>query len=200
MGEQLYTVVYKRHETVGYTANGKPKIKSTRGFRAPHPEDDVEEQVRAAFEAKRGEWEARNVVPNEEVPRGYETTIRWPLDRYGVRLWTDQFSPRQLLGHSISVEVFQEIVHELAEKEGGRVPELDKAALTYLTIAMDKLLNYNSRMSVWMPTREVVANTFNRHDFAVCLSHSEMAPTIVGLGYDWAIEQTGKSLKELTAR
>ena len=28
------------------------------------------------------------------------------------------------------------------------------------------MLNYNSRMSVWMSTREVVANTFNRHDFA----------------------------------
>jgi adenine-specific DNA methylase len=67
----------------------------------------------------------------------------------------------------------------------------------YLALAMDKLLNYNSRMSVWMPTREVVANTFNRHDFAFCWSHSEMAPTITGLSYDWTVEQTGKSLSEL---
>ena len=48
-----------------------------------------------------------------------------------------------------------------------------------------------------MPTREVVANTFNRHDFAFCWSHAEMAPLIVGLGYDWALEQTAKCLKEL---
>ena len=52
-------------------------------------------------------------------------------------------------------------------------------------------------MSVWMPTREVIANTFNRHDFAFCWSYAEMAPLIVGLGYDWAIEQTAKCIEEL---
>ncbi|MFB3785976.1 MAG: DUF1156 domain-containing protein, partial [bacterium] len=67
----------------------------------------------------------------------------------------------------------------------------------YIAIAVDKMLNYNSRMSVWMPTREVVANTFNRHDFAFCWSFAEMAPTITGLGYDWALKQTGKALDEL---
>ena len=50
-----------------------------------------------------------------------------------------------------------------------------------------------------MPTREVVANTFNRHDFAFCWSHAEMAPLIVGLGYDWAIGQTAKCIGELVA-
>ena len=48
-----------------------------------------------------------------------------------------------------------------------------------------------------MPTREVVANTFNRHDFAFCWSHAEMAPLIAGLGYDWAIRQTAKCVNEL---
>ena len=42
---------------------------------------------------------------------------------------------------------------------------------------------------------EVVAgHTFNRHDFAFCWSHAEMAPLIVGLGYDWAIGQTAKCI------
>jgi hypothetical protein len=59
------------------------------------------------------------------------------------------------------------------------------------------MLNYNSRMSDWMSTREVVANTFNRHDFAFAWSHAEMAPLIVGLGYDWAIDQTAKCIEEL---
>jgi putative DNA methylase len=89
--------------------------------------------------------------------------------------------------------------HELVAECGGSVSELDAAALTYIAFAIDKVLNYNSRMSVWMSTREVVANTFNRHDFAFCWSHAEMAPTIVGLGYDWTVEQTGKSLRELIA-
>jgi putative DNA methylase len=108
------------------------------------------------------------------------------------------FSARQLLGHCTSVEVFHELIDEIRERSGGTIPDLDKAALTYVSIALDKLLNYNSRKSVWMPTRQVVANTFNRHDFSFCWSHSEMAPNINGLGYDWAIEQTGKAVAELT--
>ena len=49
----------------------------------------------------------------------------------------------------------------------------------------------------WHANREVVAGVFDRHDFSFKWSFAEMAPTITGLGYDWAIEQTGKSLKEL---
>lgn len=119
------------------------------------------------------------------------------IDKYGFDYWTDFFSPRQLLGHCKNVEVFHELVEEVREKNAKTIPDLDRAALTYLAIALDKLLNYNSCKSVWMPTREIVANTFNRHDFSFCWSYSEMAPTISGLGYDWAIEQTGKALEEL---
>ncbi len=192
MSEQLYAIVYKEEQVTGYTKAGNPKVKKVRGFRAPRQEDDVREQVQAALDAKLPEWQARNIIPDEEVIEGNKTTE--PI-RYGMKFWRDLFSPRQLYGHCISVEVFQELVEECGG--AGNLSELDKAALTYLALAMDKILNYNSRMSVWMPTREVVANTFNRHDFAFCWSHCEMAPTITGLGYDWAVEQTGKSLKEL---
>ena len=192
MGEQLYAIVYKEETITGYTKAGNPKVKKVRGFRAPRPEDDVRAQVQAALDAKLPEWQARNIIPDEEVVDGNKTTE--PI-RYGMKFWRDMFSPRQLYGHCVSVEVFQELVEECGC--AGNLSELDKAALTYLALAMDKILNYNSRMSVWMPTREVVANTFNRHDFAFCWSHCEMAPTITGLGYDWAVEQTGKSLKEL---
>jgi hypothetical protein len=38
---------------------------------------------------------------------------------------------------------------------------------------------------------------FDRHDFSFKWSFAEMTPTIAGVGYDWAIEQTGKALEEL---
>ena len=193
MGQQLYAVVYKRKEVIGYTANGKAKIKSTRGFRAPRPEDDVEDQVRAAFEAKRPEWEARNIIPNEEVPRGYETTIRWPLDRYGIEHWSDFFSPRQFLGHCISVDAFQAVRNEFAVNSD----PCEDLALVYLALSLDKMLNYNARMVRWHSNREVVAGVFDRHDFSFKWSFAELAPTITGVGFDWAIEQTGKALAEL---
>ena len=117
--------------------------------------------------------------------------------QYGMPLWRDLFSPRQLLCHGTSVEIYREML--AADRAAGELNEIRKAAYGYLALSLDKLLNYNSRMSVWMPTREVVANTFNRHDFAFCWSHAEMAPLIVGLGYDWAIEQTAKCIRELVA-
>jgi putative DNA methylase len=190
MGHQLYCVVYKEERIKGYTKAGKPKTEKVRGFRVPRQEDDVDALVRQKLAEKMPLWHARNIVPDEEIPFGYETTVRWPLDKYGVKFWADMFSPRQFYGHCVSVEVFQDMLDDLREP-------VDRAAMTYIALALDKLLNYNSRMSVWMPTREVVANTFNRHDFAFTLSHSEMAPVVTGLGYDWAVEQTGKALGEL---
>lgn len=192
MGEQLFTVVYKRAIQT-FKKSGEPgRVKWERGYRAPRPEDDVFEEVRACLEEKLPYWEAMDMIPTEAIPDGLKTSE--PL-RYGMNSWKDIFSPRQLYCHGTSVEVFRELLSEEEAKPG--FGDVQKAAFAYLALALDKLLNYNSRMSVWMPTREVVANTFNRHDFAFCWSHAEMAPLIVGLGYDWAIEQTGKSLTEL---
>jgi putative DNA methylase len=197
MGEQLFAVVFKRKLPTEYTKTGKPKKgKWERGYREPRQEDDNSAQIAEALVEKLPEWEALDLVPNEKLPFGYETNIRWPLHLYGIKRWTQFFSPRQLLCHGTSAEIFRELlVEESAKPEG--LSDLTRAALGYLCIGLDKMLNYNSRMSVWMPTREVVANTFNRHDFAFCCSHAEMAPLIVGLGYDWAFRQVAKCIDEL---
>ncbi|GAB6058225.1 DUF1156 domain-containing protein [Desulfonatronum parangueonense] len=191
MGEQLYAVVFKKR-VVTTTKTGKKREKWERGYRAPRPEDDVSERIKAALEEKLPEWEALDMVPTEEFPEDGNDTR--PI-QYGMPLWRDLFSPRQLLCHGTSVQVFRELLDEEQNKPGFN--DASRAAFAYLSISLDKLLNYNSRMSVWMSTREVVANTFNRHDFSFSWSHAEMAPLIVGLGYDWAIEQTAKCIAEL---
>ena len=57
-----------------------------------------------------------------------------------------------------------------------------KAAWCYTAIAIDKLLNYNSTMSIWHARSEIIANTFSSHDFGMKWSYAEMAITIQGLG------------------
>ena len=195
MGEQLYAVVYKKRVPGKKLKSGKRgKEKWVRGYRAPRPEDDNRADIAARLAEKLPEWEALDMVPSERIPDGNKTTE--PL-RYGMQYWRDLFSPRQLLCHGTSVEIFREMLD--TDQAKGELTDIRRAAYGYLALSLDKLLNYNSRMSVWMPTREVVANTFNRHDYAFCWSHAEMAPLVTGLGYDWAIEQTAKCIDELVA-
>ena len=192
MGEQLYAVVYK--QWVEYeTKTGRNRVKWMRGYRSPRPDDDNGVEIRARLDEKLAEWEAFDIVPTENYDDMYSDRSKI----YGVNKWRDLFSPRQLLCHGTSVEIFREMLD--ADRAAGRLDEIRKAAYGYLALSLDKLLNYNSRMSVWMPTREVMANTFNRHDFAFCWSHAEMSPLVTGVGYDWAIEQTAKCIGELVA-
>lgn len=192
MGEQLYTVVFKKKTITGYTRAGKPKEKWVRGYRAPRAEDDVSALVRATLDEKMPDWEALDMVPTEVVAPGHKTEE--PL-RYGMKRWRDMFSPRQLLGHATAIEVFRELIDE--EKAAGRWSDVVAAAFCYLSFSFDKLRDYNSRMARWHVNREVMVNTFDRHDFSFKWSYAEMAPLIVGLGYDWAIEQTAKCIGEL---
>lgn len=202
MGEQLYAVVYKEHRITGYTKAGKPKIKKVRGFRAPRPDDDVSKTVERTLAEKMPEWQARGIVPDEQIPEGHKTGDDTGKGtdkprKVGMLYWRDMFSPRQLLGHCTSVEMFHELVDECGG--AGDLSELDKAALTYLAIAIDKIVDWNSFSCTWELTKQRMGHTFARHDFAFRWSFCEMAPTVSGLGYDWVVTAAGKALRELTS-
>ena len=194
MGEQLYAVVFKRRVPKILKSGKRGKDKWVRGYRAPRPEDDNSDEIRARLEGKLPEWEAFDIIPNERFPEDGNDTR--PI-QYGMPLWRDLFSPRQLLSHGTGIEVFREMLE--ADEAGGKLNEVRRAAYGYLALSLDKLLNYNSRLVRWHSVREVVAGTFDRHDFAFVWSYAEMAPLIVGLGYDWSIRQTAKCIGELVA-
>jgi putative DNA methylase len=193
MGEQLFAVVFKRRLATSYTKTGKAKKdKWERGYRAPRPEDDNTAEVATALAEKMPEWEAQDLVPNEEYGDMFSDRSKV----YGVNYWRDLFSPRQLLCHGMSAEIFRDLLNEESAKPEG-LSDLKRAALGYIALALDKLRDYNSRMTRWISNREVMANTFDRHDFAFKWSYTEMASMLEGRGFDWAYSLVAKCIDEL---
>lgn len=192
MGEQLFAVVFKRRIETKIKSGKRGRDKWERGYRAPRPEDDNADEIASRLVSKLEEWEALDIVPSEAFPP--DSNDDRPI-QYGMPLWRDLFSPRQLLGHCTGVEVFREM---LAERDGsGVMDEVTKAAFVYLALGMDKMADYNSRMCRWHGTREVMVNTFDRHDFSFKWSYAEMFPLPAASGRDWVVAQVGKCIAEL---
>ena len=194
MGEQLFAVVYKKRFEKRLKSGKRGKDKWVRGYRAPRPEDDNGAEIQARLAEKLTEWEALDIVPSESIPDGNKTT---EPQRYGMLTWRDLFSPRQLLCHGTSVEVFREMLD--ADRAEGKLNEVREAAYGYLALTLDTLLNYNNRAGRWDNTTGRVRSIFDRHDFAFVWSYAEMAPLVSGVGYDWAIDKTAKCIRELVA-
>ncbi|WP_234942435.1 DUF1156 domain-containing protein (plasmid) [Sinorhizobium medicae] len=192
MGDQLFTVVFKRRIETRLKSGKLGKPRWERGYRAPRTEDSIEADIAAQIDRKLPEWEALDVIPSEAFPS--DTNDDRPR-QYGMPLWRDMFSPRQLLGHGLASEIFRDMVEE--DRLAGRLTDVRRAAYIYLSFSLDKLRDYNSRMTRWHGNREIMVNTFDRHDFAFKWSYAEMVITTEGVGYDWAIEQTAKCIKEL---
>ena len=194
MGEQLFAVLYKERVVKTLKSGKRGKDKWVRRYRALRPEDDNSAEIQARLDEKLLEWEALDMVPSERIPDGNKTA---EPQRYGMMTWRDLFSPRQLLCHGTSVEVFRELLD--ADRADGKLSEIRKAAYGYLAFSIDKTINWNARLASWNVKGQRMRSVFDRHDFAFKWSFAEMAPLIVGLGYDWAIGQTAKCIDELVA-
>ena len=192
MGEQLFAVVYRRRVRTTLKSGKPGRDRWVREYRAPQPADDNVAEIRARLEEKLPEWEVFDVVPSERFPTVANDDR--PI-QYGMPLWRDLFSPRQLLCHGTGVEVFREMLEE--DRTAGDLSEIRKAAYGYLSLALDTLLDYNNRGAVWDITTQSVRHIFSRHDFSFVWSHAEMAPLVTGAGYDWAIKKTLKCIEEL---
>ena len=194
MGEQIFAIAFKRREVVGRTKAGKAKEKWVRGYRTPRAQDDVQSEIQAALNQLTPEWETFDFLPTEAIGdiSNYDRGHRM----YGMNRWVDMFSPRQLMGHAISVEIYRQLLSE----SGARGPLKDevKAAFVYLSFAIDKLIDRNSRATRWIVQREVMANTFDSHNVSMKWSYAEMAISTAGVGYDWAVDQVEKCIGELT--
>ena len=194
MGEQLFAVVYKKRIKKYLKSGKRGNDKWVRGYRAPQPEDDNMAEIQRRLNGKLPEWETLDIVPSEPIPVGNKTV---DPHNYGMPRWRDLFSPRQMLCHGTSVEIYREMLDK--DRRDNKLTAVRKAAYGYLALALDKVVNYNARLSSWHAQREVTRSVFDMKNYAIKWSYAEMTPLMSGVGYDWAIRQTRKCIEELVA-
>ena len=192
LGHQLYCIIYRdTWETKTKSGRSSKRPKTSRGFRVPKEGDDNTAELDTKLSGLAELWERGNILPTEEVPYGDDSRPH----QYGMPRWRDMFSPRQLLAHGYCVQAFQDLVDE--DRDAGKLDENRKAAWCYIALAMDKLINTNSLLCRWHPNRQVVAGTFDSHDFGMKWSYAEMPIADQGWGLEWAINDLADCIKQL---
>lgn len=132
-----------------------------RQFRPPADDDrEAVQAARAELEDQLPRWEVEGLVPTEDIPSGHKTD---EPRRMGLRTWRDLLSPRQFLTQLTALECLREIAVEARDELGD---DKSRALALYLGVALDKSVDYNSRLASWHASRTLVRNTFDRHDFS----------------------------------
>lgn len=191
MGHQLYCVCTKVPKVRGRGMDWR--------FRAPSKADDeaVAHADRVIIENKL-QWIAEGWIPSEEIREGLKT--REPL-HMGIDHWSDFFNPRQLLAHAVYLKHFAEFKRRLFDTPEPGSDEWDFAAAVavYGAMVFDSCLNYNSLLSIWHPSRTIMANSMSMQAFPVRTSYAEWNQIVNKAGFEWATKKTIKSLRELIA-
>jgi putative DNA methylase len=193
--DRLYCVVAVRFEP-RLDENGRPtryksgakkgeiKTRKVRFFRAP-TERDLDALVAAErrLAGKWPEWDAAGLIPTEAIPRDINDPR--PI-RYGMPRWCDLFTPRQLLGHITLVEELRRMLPKVIAALGD---ERGRATVTYLQFIIDKIIDYDSRLSFWDTGGRGVRHTFSGRDYRLRWMFAEMVLTGPSSGVAWALDQ-----------
>ena len=196
MGHRLYCVIY-RDSWRDRNKDGSERKRETtcRVFAEPQERHFASDaHVAAELARLQPQWDAEDVLPTEALPDGNKTK---DAIYYGMPEWRDLFSPRQQLAHGYCVQAFRECVD--ADQIAGRLNDRRKPAWGYVATALDKLISTNSLLCRWHPNRQVVAGTFDSHDFGFKWSYSEMAVTCRGLGLEWSMNDVAECLSAMLA-
>ncbi len=184
MGHQPFAIFVKRKSA--------PR-KWGKSFRLPSNQD-LEAYEKILQVIKKGDFPGSKLVPKEQIPPGLKT--REPLN-YGMPTWDKFFNARQLVANSTYLYYICEAKKEILGTRKDGDPERARALVTYLAFVLDKCLNYHSIQCAWNSTREAVANTFDRHDFAFIWSYGEMNLIVEQLGFEWALGQVVDAYSDL---
>lgn len=167
MSQILYAVAVR-------TASGN------REFRAPSKADlQAIQAAHEQFDKVKDEWKVNGILPTEDFPPGNDNR---PTN-YGMNQWLDFFTPRQALVHGTFCEEFAALIPDVREALGASANDV----LFELALMQGKALNYNSRLTSWHVSKQVMRSVFERHDFSFKWTFAEFEGATAL--YSWCLDQ-----------
>lgn len=151
-------------------------------YRLPEKKDVAAAKAAAdalsdAEKAHSGPW---SLIPDERFPA--EDSRAFTPGVYGVRVWGDLFLPRQNLLLSVLTRLVHDVAQRVSQRDGR---EFGTAVATLLSMALGKLVDYQSTLCVWRTARSCVAHTFGRQALPITWDFGEMNP-FAGSAGDWS--------------
>lgn len=136
---------------------------------------EIFQDVETCLREKQGELMLRwgiDPVPDETIPTPCHDVDRPPM--YGMKTWGSLFNTRQKLALITFVDKIRDS-HQRMLENGYNEPYA-KAITGYLALSLDRLADYNSSLSRWVPHGEFIGNTFTRQALAMVWDYFELNP------------------------
>lgn len=157
------------------------KPSGERSYREPTERDlEAISAANKQYSQLKGVWSDDGIIPTEEIG---DLIPKHEIRPYGFNRWADMFTPRQALVQGVFGEEFARLVPEAREALGEKADDV----LFELALIQGKALNYNSRLSSWHVSKQVMRSVFERHDFSFKWTFAEFdGGTAL---YAWCLDQ-----------
>ncbi|MBN1310359.1 MAG: DUF1156 domain-containing protein [Anaerolineae bacterium] len=133
-----------------------------------------------------------DALPSESLPP--YGTLGFRVNNYGLVRWGDLFNARQALALITFVGKAGEAYERVLKEKGDE--DYTRAVATYLAIIVDRIADYISTLSRWVPSGEFLGNTFTRQALPMVWDYPELNPFGGGSG-DWigALDWVGRVIE-----
>jgi len=143
--------------------------------------NDKDKQIFSEAERYLGEkvknwrWDF-NPIPDEPTPEGKGPGAEraFSVRNYGLNRWGDLFNSRQKLALITFLERIRESYKRILEET--KDEEYSKVIVTYLALAIDRLVDRGSTLSFWVTQHGKIAGTFGRQTLPIVWDYVENNP------------------------
>lgn len=148
---------------------------------------------------------ARRAKPEWKPETPLHGKCRVNVSNYGLDVYGDLFTPRQLVALNTFSELVQEAIARIhgdalasgmdddglsLDQGGTSATAYAQAVGVYLGIAVDKTTDYNSSLVAWSPTRDQAKTTFGRQALPMIWDYAEVN-TLAGAAGDFEVSVAG---------